>query len=433
MDSVETGSSRAASNLTGGSAAKTGDTFSDSHTEQSVSEGSSGGLGSFGRGLNAASILLSSSAPELRDTTVSLVGPRDDRTAAAFSDSDGGQTLVETVQFFCDGLKEMSSDYDSRRFADALAQFDVSRDGLDYYVFSEEAVQRLTHLLSDIPVSVLLQLCKSYGFLAGSARVSPPTRDKLADFLLHSARTQKQRTSSTDNSAAASSDELLHRALHVKACELREQGRYEEAMQMCKEALAEGERIFGYEHPDTVLTMKDMAIILFHQGKHEEALHMMEEVLRVRRKVLGDKHHVTATTVSKIGLLLVKTGKPKEALLKFEEALRIEKESYGDEHPVTAITINNIAEALLADERNEEAMEKLEEAFRFFQQSLGEEDPHAAHTVNNMGVILEKEGKYSEALLKYQEAWRVRKKVSGDEHPETKKTFQSVTRMLQQQ
>jgi len=49
-------------------------------------------------------------------------------------------------------------------------------------------------------------------------------------------------------------------------------------------------RSIGDNHPDTLSSMNNLAVLYQSQGKYDEAEPLYVECLRIRREVLGDNH-----------------------------------------------------------------------------------------------------------------------------------------------
>ena len=64
-------------------------------------------------------------------------------------------------------------------------------------------------------------------------------------------------------------------------------GKYEEAEQMYQQALELREKVLGQEHPLTLASINNLALVLDRQGKYAEAEGMHRQVLQLREKVLG--------------------------------------------------------------------------------------------------------------------------------------------------
>ena len=86
---------------------------------------------------------------------------------------------------------------------------------------------------------------------------------------------------------------------------------------MYERVLASEERALGEDHPDTLITVNDLGILLMKQGKLDEAEPLYWEALEASRATLGDRHPHTLVSISNMTLLLKAQGKLDET-----EALR---------------------------------------------------------------------------------------------------------------
>ena len=57
-------------------------------------------------------------------------------------------------------------------------------------------------------------------------------------------------------------------------------------------------KVLGPEHPDTLITMSNLAVVLNRQGKYKEAELMNRQTLARREKVLGPEYPDTLISVS---------------------------------------------------------------------------------------------------------------------------------------
>jgi tetratricopeptide (TPR) repeat protein len=71
---------------------------------------------------------------------------------------------------------------------------------------------------------------------------------------------------------------------------LESTGKYEEALEMYEKALAGLTRALGADHPSTLDTMNNIALVLETQGKFQEAFSIEEKVVAGRIKALGAEH-----------------------------------------------------------------------------------------------------------------------------------------------
>ena len=67
------------------------------------------------------------------------------------------------------------------------------------------------------------------------------------------------------------------------------------------------------EHPDTLTSMNNLAVVLGHQGKYEQAEEMHRHALALRETVLGKEHPSTLTSVNNLAGVLSDQGKYEQA------------------------------------------------------------------------------------------------------------------------
>ena len=79
--------------------------------------------------------------------------------------------------------------------------------------------------------------------------------------------------------------------------------------------------MLGPEHPNTLISMNNLGLVLERQGKYEEAESLNLRALEEREKILGPEHPDTLTSVSNLGRLLEIRGKYKEAEVMYAEVV----------------------------------------------------------------------------------------------------------------
>ncbi|KAL9611366.1 MAG: hypothetical protein Q9167_003985 [Letrouitia subvulpina] len=123
----------------------------------------------------------------------------------------------------------------------------------------------------------------------------------------------------------------------------QEQGNYEEAEPMNRQALDGREKVLGKEHLSTLTGVGNLASVLWYQGKHKEAEQMSRRALDGREKVLGKEHFSTLTSVGNLALVLQDQGKYEEAEQMTRRALDGRETILGKEHPDTLTSVYNLA------------------------------------------------------------------------------------------
>src|SRR5206468_1813174 len=117
----------------------------------------------------------------------------------------------------------------------------------------------------------------------------------------------------------------------------------EEAEATSRRVLDGREKILGKEHPDTLTSVSDIALVLRDQGKYEEAEAMNRRALDGEEKVLGKEHPDTLTSVSTLASILEYQGKYEEAEAMNRRALDGTEKILGKEHPYTLTSGINTA------------------------------------------------------------------------------------------
>jgi len=165
-----------------------------------------------------------------------------------------------------------------------------------------------------------------------------------------------------------------------KGLALKEQGKYDEAIQAYDEAI----RL----DPNYAEAWYKKGNALIGQGKYDEAIQAYDEAIRL------DPNYAKAWYNK--GTALYSQGKYDEAIEAYDEAIRLD--------PKLAEPWDNKGSALAHQGKYDEAIQAYDEAIRL--------DPNDAKTWNNKGVSLEDQGKYDEAIEAYDETIRLDPKLA---------------------
>ena len=248
-----------------------------------------------------------------------------------------------------------------------------------------------------------------------------------------------------DNYRDALSLELLWRRLETEwanyrvtlgtlttlACELKAQGKLNEASPLFRKARDAARATLGDRHPDALAAISNMASLLQAQGKLNEAEPLFREALDTRRETLGNRHPSTLASINNMASLLQAQGKLNEAEPLFREALDTARATIGDRHPDALASINNMASLLKAQGKFNEAEPLFREALDAARATLGDRHPIALASINNMASLLKAEGKLNEAEPLFREALDAARTTLGNDHPNTLTSFNNMASLLQ--
>ncbi len=197
------------------------------------------------------------------------------------------------------------------------------------------------------------------------------------------------------------------------------QGRYAQAEPLLKVGVETRRRLLGEEHPDTLNSMDNLTELYQRQGKFSQAEALTSRVLDARRRALGAQHPDTLSSMNNLGLLYVYDGKYAEAERLLVAVNNIRPRVLGPEHPNTLVTMNNLAMLYWQQGRYPQSESLFRKVVEVEHRVLGAEHPETLTAINNLSAVYSREGKYGEAETLVNEVLEVRRRVLGDEHPST--------------
>ena len=213
---------------------------------------------------------------------------------------------------------------------------------------------------------------------------------------------------------------------------LRSSGDYDAAATMARRDLELRETALGLQHPDTLSSVNNMAVVLDHQGKYEHAEQMSRRALNGRETVLGMEHPDTLTSASHLALILWSQGSYDEAEKVNRRALE-GRERLGSLLEDTLTSVNNLAGVLTSRARYREAEELNRRALDGRQRVLGPLHPDTLTSIEDLAWVLERQGNYDIAESLNRQAWEGRKQALGPQHPDTLTSMSKLALVLQSQ
>ncbi len=196
-------------------------------------------------------------------------------------------------------------------------------------------------------------------------------------------------------------------------------GEYEDAETQYDLAYALREEHLGSQHPKTLNTASNLAILYVDQSRFEEAEALYRETLASQREAQGDDHKDTIITALNYCYLLERLNRANEAFPILEETLERSRVVLGEDAPETLSAMNTLA-VFHAKQRNFEAAEPL---FRDYYEGAmrvhGTDSPASLTAMHNLARITETLGNLEEAESLMQQTLAGRIRVLGADHPNT--------------
>ncbi|KAL8830338.1 MAG: hypothetical protein Q9170_005774 [Blastenia crenularia] len=105
-------------------------------------------------------------------------------------------------------------------------------------------------------------------------------------------------------------------------------------------------RLFGPNHPDTLMTRNELGVLYCERRQHLAiAERLMTNVLEARKVVLGEEHAYSLWSVNDLSKVLCERGKGPEAAKMLEDIIPVVARTLGDEHVGMTMTKGNLAKA----------------------------------------------------------------------------------------
>ncbi|MCZ6835773.1 MAG: tetratricopeptide repeat protein, partial [Planctomycetota bacterium] len=160
-----------------------------------------------------------------------------------------------------------------------------------------------------------------------------------------------------------------------------DQGRYDEAEPLFVKSLETEKRNLGDEHRDTLSIMNDLAYLYMNLGRYDEAEPLYIETMEIRKRVMGDEHRDTLGSITNLGYLYLSMNRFDDARAMFERSLPIKRRVLGLDDPWTRTALWGLARAYDGLEQFDDALPLWRELQEF--QLAQVEDPGASAQVLN--------------------------------------------------
>ncbi len=161
--------------------------------------------------------------------------------------------------------------------------------------------------------------------------------------------------------------------------------------------------------------LSEQVLQLREHGKFAEALPLAQEVVQVAEATYGQADHHVALSLNELGLVLQNLEKFPDAEAAFRHSESINEKTYGPQSNETAANLNNLADLERIEGRYADAEKLFQQALSIHEKLLGLNDPELAVSVSNLAVVYAAEGKYAEAESLYRRAIAIDEKAKGPE------------------
>jgi tetratricopeptide (TPR) repeat protein len=164
-------------------------------------------------------------------------------------------------------------------------------------------------------------------------------------------------------------------------------GRTGEGIKLHEETLQLRKGKLGPDHPDTVMSMNNLAASYHAARRTQEALKLFEETLPLLKAKLGPDHRYTLGCIVNLALCYAEIGRYMEAIKLCEETLQVLKAKMPD-HPLTSTCMNILTMSYAAAGRTQEALKLNEETLQLRKAKLGPDHPKTLQSMSNLAWLL---------------------------------------------
>jgi eukaryotic-like serine/threonine-protein kinase len=175
----------------------------------------------------------------------------------------------------------------------------------------------------------------------------------------------------------------------------------------------------GSDHPDSLISMNNLAAAYWALGRYAAAVPLFEETLKLQKAKLGPDHPDSLISMNNLAAAYRETGRYGDAIPLQEQVLKLFKAKLGSDHPDTLVSMSNLALAYQYAGRDADALPLFQEVLQRFKAKLGPDHPDSFISMNNLAVEYRVTGRTADAIALHQEALRLRKAKLGPDHPDT--------------
>ncbi|KAF7357315.1 FabD/lysophospholipase-like protein [Mycena sanguinolenta] len=198
-----------------------------------------------------------------------------------------------------------------------------------------------------------------------------------------------------------------------------EAGEYKESAGMLETVLEEENRLLGDKHPDTLVTMGNLASTYSDLGEYGKASVLQMAVLEKQKQILGDNHPDTLLAMGNLASTYSDLGKYEKASVLQMAVLEKQKQILGDNHPHILLAMGNLASTYSHLGQYGKASVLQMAVLEKRKQILGDNHPSTLLAMGNLARTYTNLGEYEHASDFEIAVLEKRKQILGDNHPST--------------
>ncbi len=185
----------------------------------------------------------------------------------------------------------------------------------------------------------------------------------------------------------------------------------------------------GPGHPLVAAALHNLANLAAREGKWSEAAERHREALAIREAAFPGDNLETASSIAGIASALASMGDLEGGEQHFRRALEMSERVLGPDHPRLAFELDNLGVVLLMRGRTAEALGYFERECRLVERNASE-TTQQARCNENLGDAYFELGRVEDSIVRYRRALAIHERSAGSEHPETAKVRMNLAMVL---
>jgi protein TIF31 len=148
----------------------------------------------------------------------------------------------------------------------------------------------------------------------------------------------------------------------------------EAAVELARKAVIVSERTLGIDNAETLLSYLNLGLFGHASGETKLALRYVKHALGLWKIIYGPNHPDSITTINNAAVMLQHLKDYHESRLWFEASLKICEDVYGKQSINAATLLFQLAQALALDQDSKGAVNRMRESYNIFLNELGPND-----------------------------------------------------------
>lgn len=223
------------------------------------------------------------------------------------------------------------------------------------------------------------------------------------------------------------------RQLNQQGVALSESGKYAEAGQVLRRALATREKFLGAWNPDIADSLNNLGLLYLATGKYGGTEALFKRAIEIWAKAYGPNHADVAAGLNNLALLYKREGRHETAEASYLRAVAMVKNNLGENHPTFVRTLGNLGVFYTEQSQFERAEPLLKQVLTLSEKLFRPDHPDLATGLTNLAVLHIGQGQYRQAEPLLQRAVKILENTRGRDHPDLAKTLNNLAGLYKDQ